>query len=116
MNNVKELQVQVNEDSKRVMYLAKEFLLNEETIDIVSGTAAAPNVARAAETLVKLKYVTYVSVNTDTSIVDNKRRTRFVVRVKKTNEFKKLYDENVENKKKAMEEREKLNNEKTTTK
>ena len=105
--NHKELRVNANENSKRIMYLAKEFLLNGDFLDVVSGTAGAPIAARAAESLVRLKYVTYEDVQTNTSIVEGRRRTKFIIRLKKTSDFKKLYDENAEHRKQAIEEREK---------
>jgi len=103
---IKELRVNASENSKRIMYLAKEFLSNADRLDIVTGTAGAPIAARAAESLVRLQYVTYEDIHTDTSIVEGRRRTKFVIRVKKTADFKKLYDENEENRKKALAERE----------
>ena len=105
---VKELRVNANENSKRIMYLAKEFLVNNDILDIVTGTQGAPIAARAAESLVRLKYITYENILTDTSIVDGRRRTKFVIRVRKTSEFKTLYEENEANRKKAIDEREKL--------
>ena len=96
---IKELRVNASENSKRIMYLAKEFLSNADRLDIVTGTAGAPIAARAAESLVRLQYVTYENIHTDTSIVEGRR-------VKKTADFKKLYDENEENRKKALAERE----------
>lgn len=104
---VKELRVTAQENAKRVMYLAKELLLANESLDVVSGTNAAPIAARAAETLVRLNYVTYENIYTDTSIIEGRRRTKFVIRMKKTSQFKKLYDENEANRQKAIEEREK---------
>ena len=104
---VKELRVSANENSKRVMYLAKEFLVNNDVLDIVTGTQGAPVTARAAESLVRLKYITYENIFTDTSIVEGRRRTKFVIRVRKTSEFGKLYEENEANRKNAIEEREK---------
>ena len=105
---IKELRVNSQENAKRVMYLAKEFLLNSDVLDVVSGTNGAPIAARAVESLIRLKYVTYEDIKTNTSITEGRRRTSFIIRVRKTSEFKKLYDENEVNRKKAIEEREKL--------
>jgi hypothetical protein len=106
----KELRVGGNDNAKRVMYLAKEFLLNRETIELVSGTQGAPVVTRAAEALVRLKYVTYSDIRTETTIDEGKRRTRLVVSITKTNQFDKLYQENEENKKKFQEDRQHMAN------
>jgi len=104
---IKELRVNANENSKRIMYLIKEFLTNSDVLDVVSGTNGAPVSARAVESLVRLKYVTYEDIRTETSISEGRRRTRFVIRLKKTSDFQKLFDENEANRKKAIEEREK---------
>ncbi len=99
----KELFVRGSENVKRVMYLAKEFLLNNDHIDVVSGTPAANVAAKACDNLVRLNYVTYEDIRTETSVVNDKRRTRLVIRLRKTNDFKTLYDENVETRKKLQE-------------
>jgi uncharacterized protein YfaP (DUF2135 family) len=109
--DTKELRVGANENAKRIMYLAKEFLLNNETIDVVSGTAGAIYATRAAEGLVRLQYVTYANIRTETNIVNERRRTRLVITLKKTSQFAKLYEENEANKKKYQDE--KNNQEKT---
>jgi hypothetical protein len=101
----KELRVGGNDNAKRVMYLIKEFLVNRDSIEVVSGTQGAPTVTRAAEALVRLKYVTYSDIRTETNIMDGKRRTRLVVTLTKTNQFAQLYDENEANKKKFLEEK-----------
>jgi hypothetical protein len=101
----KELRVGGNDNAKRVMYLAKEFLLNRDSIELVSGTMGAPTVTRAAEALVRLKYVTYSDIRTETNIVDGKRRTKLGVTLTKTSQFAKLYEENEANKKKFLDEK-----------
>lgn len=89
-----EFRVGREDGTKRVMYFIKERLLKNETIDVVSGTAGALAAASAAETLVRLKYVTYVDIKTETNIVEGNRRTKFSIKLKKTNQFQSLYDEN----------------------
>ena len=91
-----EIRIESNENSKRVMYLIKEFLLNNEYIDLVSGTAGSPVSIRTCESLVRLGYATYENVKTDTTLLNNKRRTKLIVRIKRTENFRKLYDENEE--------------------
>ena len=98
-----EIRIESNENSKRVMYLIKEFLLNNEYIDLVSGTAGAPVSVRTCESLVRLGYVTYEYVKTDTTLLNGKRRTKFIVRIKRTENFRILYDENEEIRKKTQE-------------
>jgi hypothetical protein len=101
--NHKELRVGANENAKRIMYLAKEFLLNSDELDIVSGTGGAQIAAKAAENLVRLNYVSYVDLRTETSVSNGKRRTKLLIRVKKTGDFQKLYTENEANRKKLQE-------------
>jgi hypothetical protein len=104
--DIKELRVGREDTTKRIMYLAKIFLLNNETIDVVAGTQSAEVAARSCEALVRLNYVSYTDIKTETNIVNEKRRTNFVIRIKKTNQFDSLYKENEENRKKKEEERE----------
>ncbi len=99
----KELRVGATESTKRIMYLAKEFLLNKDSLDVVAGTSGALTAAKVCETLVRLGYVTYNDIRTETNIVNDRRRTRIVISIKKTADFKKLYDENEENRKKKQE-------------
>jgi hypothetical protein len=101
----KELRVAAGENHKRIMYIVKEMLMNRETVDIVAGTAGAPTAIRAAETLARLHYITYADIRTETLIVNDRRRTRVLIAVKKTSEFNKLYQENEENRKKIQEEK-----------
>ena len=102
----KDLIINGRDESKRMVYLAKEFLLTADHIDLVSGTTGAPVAARTAETLKRLGYITYDNVFTEAQVHEGRIRTRFVIRIRKTNEFKKLYEENVENRKRVIAERE----------
>lgn len=99
----KELRINSNENSKRVMYLIKEFLLNNDYVDLVSGTGGAPVSIRASESLARLGYVTFESVKTDTTLANNRRRTKLIVRIRKAKEFKELYDENEEIRRRTQE-------------
>jgi hypothetical protein len=99
----KELRVNPNENSKRVMYLIKEFLLNNDHVDLVSGTGGSPVSVRAAESLVRLGYVNYDGIKTDTTLSNNRRRTKLIIKLTKTPDFKSLYDENEEIRKRTQE-------------
>ena len=92
-SELKSLRVDQYDNNKKAMYLAKELLLSNEKINVIGGTNSAGTAARAAETLVRLGYVTYENVRTETLIEGNKRRTRFVITIKKTANFDKLYKE-----------------------
>ena len=113
--DLKELRVGQNENAKRVMYLAKDLLLTNNTIEVYSGNMGAAVVARACETLVRLNYVTLADLRTETNIVEGVRRIKFVMRLTKTDQFQKLFDENEVNRKKKQEERELANQTETQT-
>lgn len=102
---IKEVRVGQYDNYKKVMYLTKEMLLNTDKINIAAGTNSAGIAAVAAETLARLGYITYDYVKTETIIDHEKRRIRFIVAVKKTSNFNKLYKENEENRKKKEAER-----------
>ncbi len=104
--DIKEFRVGPVESTKRIMYLAKEFLLNNDVIDVVAGTNSAEVAARSCEALVRLNYVTYADLRTETNVVNDQRRTRLLIRLKKTAQFNQLYQENEANRKKKEAERE----------
>ena len=106
-SSIKELPVGEYDRNKKVMYLAKEFLLNEEKINLVATTKSSPAATIAAESLVRLGYVTLENIQTVTEIKNDRRMIRLFITLKKTPEFKKLYDENKEFKKQKEAEREK---------
>ena len=97
--DIKELRVGPLESTKRIMYLAKEFLLNNDVIDVVAGTNSAEVAAKSCEALVRLNYVTYADLRTETNVVNDQRRTRVVIRIKKSDKFDQMYQENEANKK-----------------
>ena len=100
----KEIRVNVTDNTKRVMYLIKEFLLNNDYVNLISGTGGAPISVRAAESLVRLGYVHYELIKTDTVLNQKERRkTKLLVKLRKNNDFKALYDENEEIRKKTQE-------------
>lgn len=101
----KELRVSQYNSYKKVIFEAKEYLLSIDSIDITGGTNSSGIAARAVESLVRLGYVTIENVQTLTIVENGRRIIKIVITVKKTSNFKKLYDENEEMKKKKMEER-----------
>ncbi len=95
--------------TRTVVYEAKKLLLNENSIEVYSGTYGAQTVAQACEQLVRLKYVTVQDVRSETNVVEGSRRIKFVMRLQKTADFQRLYDENESNRKAKEEERQKQN-------
>ena len=100
-----EVRVNPTMQTKQIQYLIKQSLLTNQKVDIVSGTKSAPASARSLEHLLKLGYITYSDIRTDTSIINNSRRTRLIITVTKGNDFDKLYAENEEKRKKFQEKR-----------
>ena len=111
--DIKELFVSEYESGKKVMYLAKELLIPNEKINIISGTNSSSIASRAAETLVRLGYVTFDNIQTLTEIRNDRRSIKLIITLKKTANFQKLYDENQQFKKEKEAEREKEAKEKT---
>lgn len=99
-----ELKVLPIDNSKKVMYNAKNLLAKFDEIELVSGTGGAPVAVRAAESLVRLGYVVYESIKTDTILSNtNRRRTKLSIRLKKTKDYQKLFEENEEIRRKTQE-------------
>ena len=103
----KELKVENFYHFKKVMYLAKELLLSTELLNLVSTTNSSSEATKAAEALVRLGYVTFENIQTLTEVKNDHRAIRLIITLKKTANFKKLYDENQEFKKQKESEREK---------
>lgn len=95
------------ESARKTMFKIKELLLTSDEINIIAGTNTSPIAARAAETLVRLGYITYSNIQTLTSVdeKDGRRKTNLIITVKKTADFKKLYDENEAKRKEREAER-----------
>lgn len=99
-----ELKVSPIDNSKRVMYNAKILLSKNEEIELVAGTGGSPVAVRAAESLVRLGYVTYESIKTDTILsTTGRRRTKLSIKLKKTKDYIKLFEENEEIRRKTQE-------------
>ncbi|MCQ2818358.1 MAG: hypothetical protein MJ252_13915 [archaeon] len=101
----KELRVASFDSLKKVIFLAKQLLRSSETLNIISGTNSAGTASGAAETLRRLGYITYDNIKTETIIDNGSRKTRFIITVRKTSEFQKLYDAHEEKKKQMEQER-----------
>ena len=106
---VKELKVEEYDNAKKIMHLAKELLLNAEKMNLIGTTNSSPIATRAAETLVRLGYVTFDNIQTLTDVRNDRRSIKLIITLKKTSNFDKLYKENQEERKKREAEREKEN-------
>lgn len=81
-----------NRPAKWYMYVVKQVLLHRDQCDIRARPSGAAQVVRVAEALKRLGYITYVKYITKTEINENLLQRFIVVTVKKTKDFKKLYD------------------------
>ena len=63
----------------RITNEAKKLLLNQESIEVYSGTYGAQTVAQACEQLVRLGYVSVEDVRSETNIIEGSRRIKFVI-------------------------------------
>ena len=113
MEEIAELSVEEHDHVRRVMKLAKTFLLTKERLNIISGTNSSPVATRASENLVRFGYVTIENIQTKTEVRMDRRFIKLIITVKKTANFDKLYKENEEERKKREEENK---NEKETSK
>ena len=115
-SEIKELPVAEFDHPKRVMYMAKELLLSNDQINMIASTKSSSIASIASETLVRLGYVTFENIQTVTEIRNDRRAIRLIITLKKTDNFKKLYDENQEFKKQKELERQKEGKETTKKK
>ncbi len=96
-----------NRPAKWYMYVVKQVLRYRETCDIRARPLGAAQVVRVAEALKRLGYITYEKYYTQT-LVDKERLQRFIiVKVKKTKDFQKLYDQREAERAKLLENQEK---------
>ena len=106
MEEIPELKVEEYYHARKVMHLAKELLLKNEKLNLVSGTNTSPIASRASESLVRFGYVTIENIQTLTEVKNDRRNIKLIITLKKTSDFQKIYDENKEEIKKKEQERE----------
>ena len=96
-----------NRPAKWYMYIVKQVLKTRDSCDIRARPLGAAQVVRVAEALKRLGYITYEKYYTST-VIDKERLQRFItVKVKKTKDFQKLYDQREAERAKMMEAQEK---------
>ena len=96
-----------NRPAKWYMYVVKQVLKTRDTCDIRARPLGAAQVVRVAEALKRLGYITYEKYYTQT-VIDKERLQRFIiVKVKKTKDFQKLYDQREAERAKMLEAQEK---------
>ena len=96
-----------NRPAKWYMYVVKQVLKSRESCEIRARPLGAAQVVRVAEALKRLGYITYEKYFTST-IIDKERLQRFItVKVKKTKDFQKLFDQREAERAKMLESKEK---------
>ena len=96
-----------NRPAKWYMYIVKQVLKTRDSCDIRARPLGAAQVVRVAEALKRLGYITYEKYFT-TTVVEKERLQRFIiVKVKKTKDFQKLYDQREAERAKMKEAQEK---------
>ena len=96
-----------NRPAKWYMYVVKQVLKTRDSCDIRARPLGAAQVVRVAEALKRLGYITYEKYFTST-VINKDRLQRFItVKVKKTKDFQKLYDQREAERAKMMEAQEK---------
>ena len=96
-----------NRPAKWYMYVVKQVLKHRDSCDIRARPLGAAQVVRVAEALKRLGYITYEKYFTST-VIDKDRLQRFItVKVKKTKDFQKLYDQREAERAKMIESQEK---------
>lgn len=92
--------------AKWYMYVVKRVLKHKESIEIRARPSAAAQVVRVCEALKRLGYITYTGCSTVSIIQDDVLQRFLIVKVKKTNQFDKLYDDREVERKKIVDSRE----------
>ena len=101
-----------NRPVKWYMYVVKQVLKSRESCDIRARPLGAAQVVRVAEALKRLGYITYEKYYTST-VIDKERLQRFItVKVKKTKDFQKLFDQREAERAKMLESKEKKDDKK----
>ena len=95
-SDIKELSIEDHFTQKRAMYLAKEFLLKSEKLNLLASTKSSETASRAAEALTRLGYVTIENIQTITNVHNDRRYIKLIITLQKTSKFDQLYKENEE--------------------
>lgn len=87
------INISFSRSSKWYMYFIKLVLKTRENIEIRARPLNASKAIRIVEALKRLGYISYEKYYTTTHLNDGKVERYFIVNVKKTEDFQKLYDE-----------------------
>ena len=107
LTTLETVNVSFNRPAKWYMYVVKQALKSRETLDIRARPLGAPQLIRVAEALKRLGYITYEKYYTITELNEGNLRRYIYIKVKKTKEFQKLFDEREAERTKMLEEKQK---------
>lgn len=96
-----------NDSFRKVEYLIKKELKEKTDLTVIAGIYSAMIATQVSEHLQKLGYVTLGNVSTYTKVSDGKRRITLAIKLLKTQDFDKKYEEYEAIRQKNMEERNK---------
>ena len=108
LSKLETVNISLNRPAKWYMYVIKQALKNRENVDVRAGPLGAAQAIRCVEALKRLGYITYSKYYTTSDITDGRIKKYIVVKVKKTKDFQKLFDEREAERKRILESQKKL--------
>ena len=106
-SEIEELIISKDDTISKVIEYIKILISKSGKVKLIANRACSVISAKASESLVELGYVKYDNIQTKTDIEECRRNIKLIITLKKTNDFKKIYDQNKEEMKKKEEERKK---------
>lgn len=102
LSKLEHINISFSRPVKWDMYFIKLVLKTRENIDIRARPLGAAKAISIVEALKRLGYITYEKYYTETQVIDGKLQRYFNVKVKKTKDFQKLFDEREAERKKIF--------------
>ena len=102
LSKLEHINISFSKPVKWYMYFIKLVLKTRENIDIRARPFGAAKTIRIVEALKRLGYISYEKYYTSTLVKDGKLQRYFIINVKKTKDFQKLFDEREAERKKIF--------------
>ena len=93
LSKLEHINISFSKPVKWYMYFIKKALKIRENVDIRARPFVAAKAIRIVEALRRLGYISYEKYYTSTLVKDGKLQRYFIINVKKTKDFQKLFDE-----------------------
>ena len=103
LSKLETVNISLNRPAKWYMYVIKQVLKNRENVDVRAGPLGAAQAIRCVEALKRLGYITYSKYYTTSDITDGRLKKYIIVKVKKTKDFQKLFNEREAERNKMLE-------------